>query len=280
MLANDATDEVANAMTFQFDQDTRIEAIGDGRYRGVMTDGWNIGDNPNGGFLLSIISAAFSGEVSHPDPISFTTHYLRPGLSGQPFEVDVEVLRVGRSLTTARAMLIQDGSVRLVSMAAYSDLMQSAGVDADISIAPIEIPPPKDCVSRTGDIQGIDIPMMSKLDVRLNPQQMNAGPHQVPKLSGWIRHKDHRPVDVRSLLLFSDTFPPSTFVKLGNVGWVPTIELTIHVRRRPADGWVLAEFQTSDLSEGRMIETGCLWDSNGQLVAQSRQVGLVMSRDG
>ena len=54
---NDATDDVANAMTFQFDQDTRIEAIGDGRYRGVMTDGWNIGDNPNGGFLLSIISA-------------------------------------------------------------------------------------------------------------------------------------------------------------------------------------------------------------------------------
>ena len=50
MLANEATDEVANAMTFQFDQDTRIEAIGDGRYRGVMTDGWNIGDNPNGGF--------------------------------------------------------------------------------------------------------------------------------------------------------------------------------------------------------------------------------------
>ena len=37
------------------------------------------------------------------------------------------------------------------------------------------------------------------------------------------------------------------------------------VRRRPADGWVLAEFQTSDLNEGRMIETfisGCLWDSN------------------
>ena len=94
-------------MTFQFDQDTRIEAIGDGRYRGVMTDGWNIGDNPNGGFLLSIISAAFSGEVSHPDPISFTTHYLRPGLSGQPFEVDVEVLRVGRSLTTARLARLQ-----------------------------------------------------------------------------------------------------------------------------------------------------------------------------
>ena len=74
--------------------------------------------------------------------------------------------------------------------------------------------------------------------------------------------------------------PPSTFVKLGNVGWVPTIELTVHVRRRPADGWVLAEFQTSDLNEGRMIETGCLWDSTGQLIAQSRQVGLVMSRDG
>ena len=54
-------------------------------------------------------------------------------------------------------------------MAAYSDLMQSAGVDADISIAPIEIPPPQGlCLSyANGDIQGIDIPMMSKVDVRL-----------------------------------------------------------------------------------------------------------------
>jgi acyl-CoA thioesterase len=56
---------------------------------------------------------------------------------------------------------------------------------------------------------------------------------------------------------------------------VPTVELTIHVRRRPAPGWILGQFRTEDLSEGRMIENGLLWDSTGQLVAQARQLALV-----
>ena len=65
---------------------------------------------------------------------------------------------------------------------------------------------------------------------------------------------------------------------MGSVGWVPTIELTVHVRRRPAPGWVLARFECDDLAGGRMIETGSLWDSSGALVARSRQLGLLLER--
>ena len=263
---------------FQFDHDTRVEKVAEGRYIGVLDRDWNIGDNPNGGFLLSIISAACADAISHPDPISFTTHYLRPGLAGEAFEVELEVVRQGRTLTTARALLSQKGQIRLLAIAAYSDLEQSVGVDSDISIPAIDIPPPEACPPRTGELQSIEIPMMQKLDVRLNPHQVNSRPDLAPTLSGWIRFQDGRPADVRALLLFCDTFPPSPFVKIGNVGWVPTIELTVHVRRRPVPGWILAEFQTSDLNAGRMIETGCLWDSEGHLVAQSRQIGLVMQR--
>ena len=32
-----------------------------------------------------------------------------------------------------------------------------------------------------------------------------------------------------------------------------------------------------DLTGGRMIESGCLWDSEGHLVAQSRQIGLLLN---
>ena len=57
------------------------------------------------------------------------------------------------------------------------------------------------------------------------------------------------------------------------------MELTVQVRGIPAPGWIKGEFITRDLRHGRMIEDGCLWDSAGQLVAQSRQIGLVMQRD-
>ena len=80
----------------------------------------------------------------------------------------------------------------------------------------------------------------------------------------------------------SEPLPPATrenwiaLVLLGAIGWVPTIELTVHVRRRPAAGWIVGQFRTEDLLDGRMVENGALWDSTGALIAQSRQIGLVL----
>ena len=34
---------------FEFDRDTRVERVSEGRYVGLLDRGWNIGDNPNGG---------------------------------------------------------------------------------------------------------------------------------------------------------------------------------------------------------------------------------------
>ncbi|MDG2262551.1 MAG: thioesterase family protein, partial [Actinomycetota bacterium] len=53
------------------------------------------------------------------------------------------------------------------------------------------------------------------------------------------------------------------------------LELTVHVRRVPAEGWVRAVFETDDLHNGLFVESGSLWDSNGELVARSRQVAML-----
>lgn len=266
-------------MSFAFDEDTRVKQINGSRFHGTVSAGWSIGGNPNGGYLQSIVSAAIAESVEHPDPLSFTTHFLRPGVGGAECDVEVDILRVGRTLSTVRATLIQDGKARLEVMAAYGDLSQPAGVSADITQPVPDLPPPDQCIARTGDLQKIDIAMVDKLDVMLHPQQAKPGESDSPEISGWIKFPDGREPDSRAMLLFCDTFPPSPFGVLGVVGWVPTIELTVHIRRRPAPGWVQARFVTDDLSDGRMIESGCLWDSTGQLVAQSRQIGLVMRRD-
>ena len=72
-----------------FDADTRVEQVGEGRYRGFIDPGWNIGDNPNGGYLLSVVTSALADVLPHPDPLSVTTHYLRPGTAGVACDVDV-----------------------------------------------------------------------------------------------------------------------------------------------------------------------------------------------
>ena len=40
--------------------------------------------------------------------------------------------------------------------------------------------------------------------------------------------------------MFADIMPPPIFTIYGAYGWVPTVELTVQVRRKPAAGPLLA----------------------------------------
>ncbi|MEZ5560054.1 MAG: thioesterase family protein [Pseudomonadales bacterium] len=260
----------------QFENETAVTRVAEGRWSGTLSRAWNIGENPNGGYLASVVLAAVRQAVTHPDPITVTTHYLRPGVAGAACDVTVDVLRAGRSLSTVRASLVQEGKERLAVLAAYGDLTAPAGVATELTVEPPAIPAPDACVQRSGGAQGVHLPIGERLDVRLHPDLARPGSAARAQVAGWIRFRDGREPDAAALPLFADTFPPSPFALLGVVGWVPTVELTVHVRRRPAPGWIQTQFTTEDLQQGRMIESGLLWDSEGNLVAQSRQIGLVM----
>ncbi|MBE0594354.1 MAG: thioesterase family protein [Gemmatimonadales bacterium] len=258
----------------QFDEETRLHPGADGRWSGHVHPAWNIGQNPNGGYLMSLAMSAMGRLVpEHPDPLSITVHYLRPGSAGIDCEVDAAVLRSGRSLSTVRATLSQEGKPRLEVLAALGALGEPA--PPRLTVPPPPIPAPEQCVERSGDEQGIELPILDRLEIRLHPDEARGGEAGRAQVTGWIRLRDGREPDSHATVLFADAFPPAIFGLLGVVGWVPTLELTVHVRRRPAPGWMLGRFRTRDLADGRMIEDGMLWDSRGELVAQARQLALV-----
>ena len=258
--------------------DMRLRRVSTDRFSAHVHPGWNISSNPNGGFLLSMVMESMLECSTHHDPLSVTTHFLRPGIAGADCEIQVDLLREGRTLSTVRGRLLQDDRVRLEVLAGLGNLGEPAGIEEEIAIPPAVVPDVEHCVPRSGELQDIELPFAEKVDVRLHPDQL-PGSSQRAEVSGWVRLADGSVPDPTGLLLFADAFPPAVFTRLGKVGWVPTIELTVHVRKRPTPGWIRAQFNCEDLSGGRMIETGCLWDSSGQLVAQSRQLGLVMKAD-
>jgi len=262
----------------QFDDETRLHRSADNRWTGHVHPAWNIGQNPNGGYLMSLAMSAM-GRLApeHPDPLSITVHYLRPGSAGVDCEVEADIVRSGRSLSTARATLSQEGKPRLVVLAALGALGEPA--PPRLTVPPPPIPPPEQCIDRSGDEQGIDLPILDRLEVRLHPDEARAGVAGRAQVTGWIRLRDGREPDSHVAVLFADAFPPAIFGLLGVVGWVPTLELTVHVRRRPTPGWMLGQFHTRDLADGRMIEDGKLWDSSGELVARARQLALVREPD-
>ncbi|MDH4392975.1 MAG: thioesterase family protein [Aquabacterium sp.] len=267
-----------------FDHDTQV-LPGDspGRYTGQVLPNWNIGANPNGGYLLALAAQALrQATPSQPDALSITVHYLRPGLPGQPCTIDTQLLRSGRSLSTVRATLLQDGSPRLEVLAAMGKLgtdgnlgTPGAAPSPQISMPPPTIPPPEACPGRSAPAQGVSLSILDRLDIRLHPAQAQPGAAGQARVSGWIRFADGRPPDALGCLLMADAFPPAVFGLLGMVGWVPTVELTVQLRGHPAPGWLLGEFWSHDLRDGRVVEDGALWDSTGQLVAQARQLAMV-----
>jgi acyl-CoA thioesterase len=265
-------------MTWQFDAETAVSPVGPGRWSATLSSAWNIGDNPNGGYATALVLRALAEVAGHEAPISMTTHFLRPALGGAPAAVHTEVIRSGRRTSTVAGYLVQDSQERLRVLATFGDL-GGGGPDGAprLTVARPELPPPQDCRDRGSLEQGVELPILGRVEVRVNPDQAEPGTAGAAEVSGWIRLADGRPTDATVLPFFADAFPPSLFGLLGRIGWVPTIELTVHVRHRPAPGWVQARFVTHDLQDGRMIEDGDLWDADGRLVARSRQLGLLMT---
>jgi acyl-CoA thioesterase len=255
-----------------FDRDTAVEPLGDGRWHGRVDPKWNIGDAPNGGYLVSIVIRAIGHTLPHPDPFAVSAHFPTRTETDEA-DVEVETIRIGRTHSTAAGRLVQGGETRVHVVATYGDLERIQGPTV-IRDPPPEFPPPEACVPARGPFAP---EFINQFDLRLTPDTATwatTKPSGVAEMAGWTRFADRRDPDTGSLPLFADSFPPTIF-NVTPALWVPTLELTVHVRARPSPGWLQCRFQTRYLIEGYLEEDGEIWDSGGRLVALSRQLARV-----
>lgn len=259
----------------RFDADTRVQAVADSRWSAEIGPGWNaIGGQPNGGYLLAVALAAASQALPGAEPLTATAHYVKPAVIG-PADLDVQVVKRGRLTSTVTATLSQDGSERVRLLAAYSDRTM-LGWPTEFSAEPPVIPGPQDClIPQVPAATGASI--ADRFEYRVTPATRWARgvPSGTARIEGWLRFSDGREPDLAALALFADAFPPAIFEVIERAV-VPTVELTVHLRSQPAPGWVQARFQTRTLLGGILEEDGELWDSQGRLVAMSRQLALVL----
>jgi acyl-CoA thioesterase len=94
-----------------------------------------------------------------------------------------------------------------------------------------------------------------------------------PAYEGWMRFADGREPDLYSLPLFLDAAAPPA-LEFGTES--STLELTVHLRARPAPGWLAYRAVTHHLADGYHEEDAEVWDSAGRMVAQSRQLAVVL----
>lgn len=270
---------LATPATSEFDRDTAVRPREQGVLDARLSPGWAIGHALNGGYLLSVLGRALRTSLPHPDPFAITAHYLTASTAG-PAAIRTEAVRSGRTVSTASAALVQrdeDGNEveRVRALATYGDLDALAG-DVRTSAKPPVMPPPEHCFSATDAPSGsVQVPEMShRLDLRLDPETCGwalGEPSGRGEIRAWLSLADGREPDPLSLLMAVDALPPTGF-DLGLQGWLPTVELSVHVRARPAPGPLRVVLTTRNLATGFLEEDGEIWDSADRLVAQSRQL--------
>ena len=244
-------------------------------WAGHMTKDWSIGRVPNGGYSGALNLNALLQHSGKAVARSMTSHYYRPTIHGAPCTITTEIRRRGRTMTHADASLVQDGKVRVRSVGVLGEY---ADDDVVKPVSPLQVPAPEDCVLRDPALQGFHMSLMDSLEVRVDPdiEHLVGNPEAEARIEGWARFIDPRPNDALALGLFADAFPPAVLIPRPDSGWIPTVELTTHVRARAVDGWIRAQVTTNNIRGGNLIEDVRLWDQTDTLVAQSRQLAMLL----
>jgi len=283
-MAEAATAQAARATIgdSEFDRDTAVTLREPGVYGIDLSAGWTIINAVNGGYLLAVLGRALGDALPHRDPFTVSAHYLTASQPG-PAVIRTDVVRTGRTLSTGQASLFQyddEGNEveRIRVLASYGDL-DSLPDDVRTSAKPPAIPPPDRCFGPEdgpAPVSGSSA-ITDRLKLRLDPATLGwalGSPSGKGEMRGWFGLADGRDADPLSLLLAVDALPPTAF-ELGISGWVPTVELTVHVRCRPTPGPLRVSIATRNLAGGFLEEDAEVWDSADRLVAQSRQLARV-----
>ena len=271
--------EPANAVSLPgFDADTAVEALGGGRFGATMSERWWVGNGPNGGYVAAVILKAIQAAAQgNRAPRSLTVHYQRAPQAG-PVELAVEVERQGRRVTFLSARLEQEGKVQATAQAVLSENWSESGY-SELTIPDGGEPGELHAVE-PNDSPGTPKMLQNYLArPALGEPAFSGG---APYTGAWIRSREPRLLDAPLAAAFLDTWFPASFVRVESPRPAPTIDYTVHFRSplpppgaNPEDAYLLA-FKSGLARDGFFEEDGELWSADGTLLAQSRQLALLL----
>ena len=263
-----------------FDSETALEPAGDGVWDGEIVAGWDTPRGPLGGYVMAILMRGFELAVDDADrqARSVTMHFLRVPEAG-PVTVRATVERRGRSLSTVSGRLEQAGKPVGLALGAYSKPWEGPLLD-DLPMPEVE-PPDSEGVPKRAFRSAKPPPFTGRMVMQNRFGEPAFSSADEGEAGGWLGLKQDRPVDARTLAVIADAWFPAPWPKLKKFAPAPTVDLTIHVRSPlPVEGpLLLGRFHNRYVRDGFFDEDGAIWAPDGTLVAQSRQLGLLLGAE-
>jgi acyl-CoA thioesterase len=259
------------------DDDLALRPLADGGSEGSISEQWWTPRGPLGGYVMALMLRAIVMAVDDEtrQPRSLTVSFLRRPKAG-PFTVHPVIERAGRSLTTAGVRVEQDGKTLALGLATLSTPW-SGPLLADAPMP--EVGPPGDRSAPPNNPPGAPrVPFRERVTMqkRFGPDLFSGADHA--EAGGWLGLREERPVDALTILILADAWFPAPWPRLDDFAPAPTVEMSVYFRAPlpRADSLLLGRFENRLVRDGFFDESGELWAPDGTLVAQSRQLGLLL----
>ena len=249
------------------DEATALEPLGEGLWRGSMSEDWWVIAGPFGGYVAAFFTRALQELAPGRAPRSLTVHFLEAPQAGE-FELSGQVVREGGAMTSVVLRMLQGGRMVAGAMAAAA-AWKDGQPEWNGAAAP-EVPAPEEC---TEIYESSRTPKFFRhFEIRIAPGEEGAA-----RNAAWMRPRPQRPLDHLSVTTLADGWMPAAFNLLARPAIVPTLDLTIHFRAPlPHDAqWALVT-NTSRVSAGGVWDEDTdVWAADGTLLAQARQLALI-----
>lgn len=261
-----------------FDDDTGLRPTEDGAFGGTIGAGWWTPRGPLGGYVMAIMMRALLLAVDDEErqPRSVAVSFLRPPEAG-PVVARPVVERSGRSVSTASVRLEQEGKLLAIGLATFSRPWPGPLLD-DAPMPDVDPPGDRDAPARELPGQASRPTFLDRMTMQRRFGELPFTSAEHAETGGWLGLLEQRPLDALAVLVLADAWFPAPWPRLAELAPAPTIEMTVYFRAPLPlpDSLLLSRFRTGLARDGFFDEDGELWAPDGTLVAQSRQLALLL----
>jgi len=279
-----------------FAEDTKVTRVVPNRYDAAISESWNLRPLPQGGLVTALALRAMADALDHPEQRLRTLHtaFVAQVACGA-VEIDVELLRAGRSMSHLRAEVKNVDTPRGHVTTAIFGSTRPGFAFTDLE-PPIGVSPPADCPSfRDPPPENVEsfepMPFWDQL-VEGRPVLGHA-PWEIyvpdrAERAMWYRFDeppmlDDGTMDPLAVVVLADTMPGAVGEKIGpqeRYWFAPSVDLTVHLLDVCRSPWLLAHNRARYAGDGYASADMALWDCGPEgtdaprLVAYATQLFL------
>jgi len=269
----------------RFSEAMEMQELEAGRLVAHFDRSWWVVNGPNGGVIAALMVRAAQHCLAEDRCVrTVTTHFVSAPKEGS-VTIEVTVERQGKIAGFASLRMLQQDRLIATSLVAVAEVDQVPHQWEQRNFP--KLPALEDCwmMKTTPPL----VPLHSRWDRRWGlgvPGQPDtstvAGGYEA---GGWIRLSEPEPFDEALLAAMADAWVPAIMAHTDLAVHAPTLELTVQFRADPrelemtSDNYCAAVFRQLSGGEGFLDETGEIWSPDGQLLALSRQLAVLLPRD-